>query len=171
MTAPAASTPSKPSALRAILAAGFVAGALDIGYVMVMIYSNTGDPARIMRMLRSIAAGLLGANAVKDGSVGLSLLGLGLHFLIACGAAAVFYAASRMLPMLTRHVVGAIGSGLAYGMVVWLVMNYVVLPLDANPPKAVNVSTPIILAHLFCVGLPIALIVRKLAPVPPPAAA
>jgi hypothetical protein len=141
---------------------------LDIAYVM--IYFNRGDPAAILKMLRGIAAGLLGAAAVKDGGVALSLLGLGLHFVIALGAAAVFYAASRRLPVLTRH---ALVCGVLYGLAVWLFMKLVVLPLDANPPRAFFSPgwVPVLVAHLVCVGPPIALIVRQCAPVAPPAKA
>lgn len=151
--------------MRTILLAGGVAGALDIAYVM--IYFNRGDPAAIARMLRGIAAGLLGAARVKDGGWGLSLLGLGLHFVIALGAATVFYAASRRLAGLTRH---ALSAGVLYGVAVWLFMKLVVLPLDANPPKLFFGPgwVPVLIAHLVCVGPPIALIVRKCAPVAPP---
>jgi hypothetical protein len=157
----------KPTALRTILLAGVIAGALDIAYVM--IYFNRGDPTRIMKMLRGITAGLLGAAAVKDGGAGQSLLGLALHFTIALGAAAVFYAASRRIPVLTRH---PLVAGVAYGAAVWLFMKLVVLPLDANPPKAFLSPgwVPVLVAHLICVGPPIAFIVRRATPVPPPAA-
>ena len=170
MTASPTPTPaSRPArALRTVLAAGLLAGALDITYVFV--YFHTADPFSI---LRNIAAGLLGAAAVKGGGLGLAALGLALHFVIALGAAAVFYAASRKLPVLTRH---AIVSGLLFGVVVWLVMNGVVLPLDANPPKNFPLQLPVarwmpvFVAHLLCIGLPIALVVRRSAPPSPPAA-
>lgn len=150
---PKAPPPTSSHAGLTILWAGLVAGALDITYVFV--YFHQADPIRV---LKGIAAGLLGKEA-QQGGLGTAALGLGLHFFIALGAAAVFYAASRKLPILTRQ---AIVAGLLYGLAVWLVMNLVVLPLSANPPKTFLAPTwrPVLIAHLLCVGLPIALIVR-----------
>jgi hypothetical protein len=156
-TTSAVSLPRPGSASRTILLAGLIAGALDIGYVFV--YFHNADPQLI---LRGIAAGLLGPSA-RQGGIGTAALGLGLHFVIALGAAAVFYAASRKLTVLTRH---AWIAGPFYGVVVWLVMNLVVLPLDANPPKTFPAPNwiPVFVAHLVCVGLPIALVTRFTAP-------
>ncbi len=161
MTFSSSASPTRASAGRTILVAGLVAGALDIAYVFVCF--NKADPFAI---LRGIAAGLLGRDGVKDGGAGLALLGLGLHFVIALGAAAVFYAASRKLAFLTRY---AVVTGPLYGVAVWLVMNLVVLPLSANPPKAFPPPNwvPVFVAHLVCVGLPIALVTRFLAPARP----
>jgi hypothetical protein len=53
-------------------------------------------------------------------------------------------------------------TGPLYGVAVWLFMNLVVLPLSANPPKTFPAGNwlPVFVAHLVCVGLPIALVVR-----------
>jgi hypothetical protein len=154
------STPSTPIARRSgsagwtILIAGLIAGALDIGFVYVYFH-----PADRFAVLRGIAAGLLGRDRVKGSGLGIALLGLLLHFVIALGAAAVFYAASRKLTALARH---PFVSGPLYGVVVWLVMNLIVLPLSANPPKTFPAANwvPVFVAHLICVGLPIALVVH-----------
>ena len=153
MTPPSAPTEFS-RALRLILLAGLVAGALDITYVFV--YFNQADPFAV---LRGIAAGLLGPTA-RQGGTGIAALGLALHFVIAIGAAAVFYAASRKLKALVRWPWIA---GPLYGVAVWLFMNLVVLPLSANPPKTFPAATwkPVLIAHLICVGLPIALIVGR----------
>ncbi len=153
MTPPVASPPPAPSALRTILFAGLLAGALDLGCVLV--YFHAADPLAI---LRGIAAGLLGPEARKGGVV-LAMLGLALHFIIALGAAAVFYAASQRVRALVAH---PWVSGLLYGAVVWLVMNLVVLPLSATPPKNFPGPNwlPILIAHLVCVGPPIAWVAR-----------
>ncbi|MBI5770915.1 MAG: hypothetical protein HZA93_24265 [Verrucomicrobia bacterium] len=145
-------------AVRAIVCAGLLAGALDIGYVFV--YFHRADPLAI---LRGIAAGLLGPGA-RQGGLGTAALGLACHFTIALGAAAVFYAASRKFAVLVRRPWVA---GPLYGAVVWLVMNLVVLPLSANPPKSFPAPNwiPILVAHLTCVGLPIALVVARCAKV------
>ena len=55
-------------------------------------------------------------------------LGILLHFLIACTAAAVYYGASRRLQFLTQH---ALVCGLFFGTAVDLTMSLIVLPLSA----------------------------------------
>jgi hypothetical protein len=57
-------------------------------------------------------------------------------------------------------------SGVGYGALVWLVMNAVVLPLTATPPKSFPPAGwgIILAAHLICVGPPIALVVRHETP-------
>jgi len=56
------------------------------------------------------------------------LLGLGLHYCVALGAAAVYYVGSRWLPTLNRH---AVISGVLYGALTHVFMNFVVIPLSA----------------------------------------
>jgi hypothetical protein len=96
------------------------------------------------------------------GGLATAALGAFFHFLIATTAAAVFYLASRKLKLLVKH---AILSGLLYGVAVYVFMSYVVLPLSAYhtkielPPMS-NLVTGIAV-HMFMVGLPISLMVRK----------
>lgn len=75
----------------AILVGGSIAGALDITYAIVFS-GIRGVPA--IRLLQSVASGLLGS-AAFEGGVPAAALGLFLHFIIAFSAAAVFYVASR----------------------------------------------------------------------------
>jgi uncharacterized membrane protein YagU involved in acid resistance len=113
-----------------------------------------------MRMLQSIASGLLGLDSYSGG-LRTAALGVLLHFVIATGAAAVFYLASRKLTLLVRQ---AIVSGLLYGIALYFFMNLVVLPLSAFPHK---ISFPLsslligLAVHMLCVGLPISLTVRR----------
>src|SRR5579859_4138350 len=113
-------------AVYAILVGGGLAGLLDITYAVV--YSGLhGVPAQ--RILQSVASGLLG-KASFDGGVGTAALGLVLHFLMMMLIAAVYYAASTRIRLLTRR---AVPMGLLYGACVFLVMRLVVLPLSAYP--------------------------------------
>jgi len=113
-----------------------------------------------MRILQSVASGLLGKPAF-EGGVPIAILGLALHFFIAFSWAAIFYLASRAIPALTRH---AVIAGVFYGFLIYAVMNLVVLPLSAYPRK---VTFPLLvlvtglLVHMFCIGLPISLAVRR----------
>jgi len=146
------------SAVRAIFWAGLLCGVLDIGFVI--IYYHEAGPQRI---LQSVASGLLGRTASTSGGWPTALLGLFLHFVISYGAAGVYYTASRYLVFLTRQ---ALLSGVLYGAAVWLFMQLVVLPLSAVPPKSFPPPAwlPVFLAHLTCVGPPIALTVARFAP-------
>jgi uncharacterized membrane protein YagU involved in acid resistance len=58
------------------------------------------------------------------------------------------------LPALLTHY---IVSGAIYGIVVYLVMNLVVIPMSNMPPRPTTLSGSIrqILIHMVCVGLPI----------------
>jgi uncharacterized membrane protein YagU involved in acid resistance len=89
-------------------------------------------------------------------------LGLIFHFTIAFTAAAVYYAASRMLRVLVDH---AVVCGLLYGELVFLFLYFVVLPLSAVGPAHFNVATYITgpIGHTLLVGLPIGLSVRRFA--------
>ena len=145
-------------ALPAILWGGLIAGTLDISYSCIYSYTLRGTSP--VRILQSVASGALGANAFTGG-IKTALLGGVFHFLIATTAAAVYYVASRGLRFLVNQ---AIICGVLYGVSVYLVMNFVVLPLSAIPFK---MSYPLpslvggLLIHMFGIGLPIALVVRR----------
>jgi uncharacterized membrane protein YagU involved in acid resistance len=138
---------------------GLLAGALDLLAAFV-VYGLRGVPP--VRVLQSIASGLLGTAAFAGGGRTAALGGC-LHFLIATVACAVFYVASRIAPVLVRR---PVLSGVLYGLVVYLFMNVVVLPLSAVPrrPLVWSLAAVIVAVHMVCVGLPIALVVRRYAP-------
>jgi uncharacterized membrane protein YagU involved in acid resistance len=147
----------KPKAYRAIFWGGLIAGTLDILAAFVNSGLRGVSPTRV---LQSIASGLLGADSFKGGFA-TAALGLVLHFFIATTATAVYYVASRKLKVLVDQ---AVVCGLAYGIPVYLMMNLIVLPLSAIPFKIshapANVATGVLIL-MFCVGLPIALVVRR----------
>jgi len=146
---------------RAVVWGGAMAGILDIAAALT-VYGLRG--ARPIRILQAIASGLLGPEAFKGGTA-TAALGLALHFLIAFTAAAVYVAASRRLRILVARPVLA---GLLYGIVVYAVMNAVVLPLSHVAPARFHapLALAILVVHMLCVGLPIALAARRYAPAP-----
>ncbi len=135
-----------------------VAGTLDILYAIGFSYFRSGvTPARV---LRYVASGALGAEASKGGA-GTALLGLGFHFLIAFLATAVFFGAAALVPKLLDK---ALLTGALYGIVVYVVMNYVVVPLSrigSRPGPLPIVWVTGVLVHMFLIGVPIALAARK----------
>jgi uncharacterized membrane protein YagU involved in acid resistance len=142
----------RPRPVLAILVGGLIVGVLDLAYAIV-VYS----PRNPMVIPQGIASGVLGVKSYSGGAR-TAALGVLLHFVIALGAAAVYYLASRKLTLLVRR---AVFCGLIYGALVYVFMNWVVLPLSAFPYG----HTPTIFKvefvwHWFGVGLPISLSVR-----------
>lgn len=145
--------------LKAILGAGLVAGTIDI---IVAAAINSASPALI---LRAIASGLLGAAAYRNGQWVVAL-GLGLQWIMSFIIAAVFVLAGQRLPVLLRRWTLA---GLAYGIVIFVVMSFIVVPLSAAVPKPhvtlLSFGENVLAMLLF--GLIVAFFARRFAAVGP----
>ena len=107
------------------------------------------------RLWQGVASGALGPKSFELGSTS-ALLGLFFHVLIAMTSSFIFNMAARFTPALLAHY---IASGVVYGVVVYLVMNLVVIPLSSMPPRPFRLAAAIrqFLIHIFCVGLPISI--------------
>jgi hypothetical protein len=152
----AAFSSERPRALRAILPAGLTCGALDITAAL-LVYGSFGLGP--LRLLQGIASGLLGSVAY-EGGMATALLGLLCHFFIALSAATIFFATSRRFSFLVEH---AVFSGALYGVAVYFFMARIVVPLSAarRGPFSFKFMFIGIVIRIFCVGLPIATLVRK----------
>jgi len=143
----------KRNALLAIAVGGGIAGTLDLLQACILFGWN---------IPLVIAGGLLGRGAFHGGA-GTYVLGVFLHFFIACSAAATYYAASRKLRFMTEH---PLVCGLFFGAAVEEVMNLIVLPLSALHAKGPYKLHDLILGllvHMVVVGLPISFSVRQFA--------
>jgi hypothetical protein len=143
----------KRSALLAIGVGGGIVGTLDLLQACILF----GWDIPLV-----IAAGLLGREAFHGG-VGTYILGVLLHFFIACSAAAVYYAASRRLGFMKEH---PLVCGLFFGAAVEDVMRFIVLPLSAlhsRGPYKLHDLILGLLVHMVVVGLPISFSVRRFA--------
>ena len=144
---------------KAILLGGLIAGTLDILAAFALAASHGRGPDVVLHF---IASGLLGVHAFRGG-VPTGALGLLCHYLIALGCAAAYCIASRGLPLLRRH---AVLCGLLYGIPVYAVTNFILVPLSRigwhgmAPPSALLINLVIL---MVCVGLPIALADRRFA--------
>ena len=147
----------KTDGLKAILFGGLLAGVLDITAASLNNWLRNGRSPVLT--FQSVAGGLYGAETY-NGGYRTAVLGLALHFFIALTAAAVFYMASRKLKLIVNQ---PVLSGVLYGIAVWLFMYLIVLPLSAWKTSTYTFSSVLtgVLIHIFCVGLPIALIVRR----------
>jgi hypothetical protein len=140
----------------AILYGTIVVGVLDLLDAFVFFGLRSGVPP--FRILLSIASGLLGRGAFQGGPK-TAALGLALHFFIAFAIVLTYFLAGRRIRALTRH---PIVCGLAYGIAVYGVMNFIVVPLSraGSPPPAGAILVNGLLIHMFGVGLPSALFAR-----------
>lgn len=142
-------------ALRIIAITGSIVGAMDITSAFIIAISR-GSTAT--RLLQFVASGLIGQKAFEGGAA-TAALGLGLHFVIAFSLVAVFYAASRRIVFLRRQ---AVVSGIVYGLIIYGFMNLVVLPLSAAKPRHTLSGDLIQIGiHMFVIGLPTALLIRR----------
>lgn len=117
--------PTARLALAAHWALGGIAiGTLDLAYAWTFWHPHG---VRLVRILQSISAGLLGG-ASFDGGLATAALGAGLHYFIATMFVVAYFLASVRLPALRRH---PVACGLAYGVLLYVAMNFVVLPLSA----------------------------------------
>lgn len=141
----------------ATLVGGAIGGSLDLTYAIVFSALRGTPP---MRLLQSVATGLLGP-AAYDGGTSTAVLGFLLHFFMAMLMAAAFYLASRHWTWLIRRPVIA---AVLYGAFLYPFMQFVVLPLSAYPHAFVfrpGFFALNLLVHMFLMGLPIALATRR----------
>jgi hypothetical protein len=142
---------------RAILLATLVAATIDLSYATVWTLVHGGAA---LKLLQAIASGWLGRPSF-EGGVASAALGLASHYAIIFVAATLFYAASLRFAWLRRH---AVVAGLLYGVAIYAMMNFVVVPLSAVPFKLhyrLWATAGDLASHLFGVGLPISLITRR----------
>lgn len=145
------------SILRPILLATAIAGTLDILSAFVFAGMAGTAPGGVLRF---VASGPFG-DAVREGGAGWAAAGLAVHFAImACMAAAYMLVAPRV-PMLMRH---PIPAGLAYGLLLWLIMYWLVRPLrwpEMPLPHTLWGIANALFSHCILVGLPIAWIAAR----------
>ncbi len=146
------------SSLRPILVGGLVAGTLDIGAASLI---NALSPVVILQF---IATGVLG-KAALSGGVGAAWLGLMLQWAMSVLIAAIYFMVTARLPSLRSKWVQ---GGLWSGVVIFLVMNFVVVPFSAAPVTFKYVVTHIHLlkaaenlSAMFVFGLIIAFVASR----------
>ena len=147
----------QPRATDVVLCGGLAAGILDILNAIVFwrLYAGTSPTV----ILQSIAAGIQGKAAFAGGG-GSAALGLFFHLAIMCAMAAVYWLACRRWNWMIEK---PLQAGVAYGLVTWAVMNYVVVPLSraSAPPFIASWFLDGLLAHVLLVGLLFAFVARR----------
>jgi uncharacterized membrane protein YagU involved in acid resistance len=174
-------------AVTAIVVGGLIAGALDILYAFAVYgplapalgLSSSSSPFEI---LQSVYGGWVGHEAAAAGGVNTAVLGACTHFGIAI-VMAVVYAVLLARPGASNPILW----GVIYGLILFVVMNYIVVPLSAaadghfasgadamtriqaSVGRALQFKHPLLLAgtiftHTVFVGVPIALASARLNP-------
>jgi hypothetical protein len=141
--------------LKPIALATLISGTLDILFAMIL---TLAFGRQIPNMLRYVASGPF-PSATDMGTSG-AYLGLLVHFSLMAIMAAVFMAAVAQRP---DWVANPWLAALVYGLITYVVMNWLVVPLRFGtplPPKTLSIATQIF-AHIVLVGIPMALIARR----------
>ena len=142
---------------RAILNATLVCGTLDIASAFFFAGLRGTGPVAV---LHSVASGPFGAG-IAAGGIATALLGLAVHFAIMAVMVAVFVTGSRRLPVVKAN---PLVAGIAYGLLLYLVMYWIVLPLRWTTSfpsvKPVAVASALF-SHIVCVGIPMAYVTLR----------
>lgn len=131
-------------------------GTLDAMAALIISYKI--PPATIFKF---IASGWFGVSAFKGGT-DMVVWGILFHYLIA----AIFTVACfQIYPVMIRIFKNKYLTGIIYGLVIWLIMNYLVLPYTnihrSNAHIDIAGLIKGIAALIICIGLPVALIADK----------
>jgi hypothetical protein len=154
MTAASSAPAVRTGVVPAIVAGGLTAATCDFIAAM-LIYHLPG-----LTVGKAVARGWFGREKAMAGGLDVSIIGIVSHYSILLVAAAIFVFASLRFPILRRQ---AVVVGILFGLCIYVVMHFVVLPLSAagpGNPKGVQLVEEL-LGHMFVIGLPIALWARK----------
>ena len=139
-------------ALQAIVVATAACGILDAAAATTQA-ATLGVPAQ--RVWQSVASGLMGPRAFDRGWHS-GVIGIALHFAISFILATVYILESLRYPFLLTH---PLISGALFGIAVYAVMNYIVIPLSRRPKRNFHLKFALtqLLIHICIVGWSIAL--------------
>lgn len=135
-----------------ILKSGIIVGVLDaLAAIIHAHFFNGSTPDAVFRY---VATGLFGRPALSGG-LPTAFAGLALHFTVATSWTALFYLLYPRIKFLSSSI---LLSGMMYGLCIWLMMNFVVIPLSLVPsgPLRIRAATFVMIGiHLFVIGVPI----------------
>lgn len=139
----------KSGLIKQILLAGLVAGLLDITAAIVILAK--GNAAGTFKFIASGAFG----NAAFEGGAGMVAWGVFFHFFIAMSWASLYFLIYPKLSYLSKN---KWLNGVLYGLLVWVVMNRLVLPLTQAPQAEFVWASALrgMAILMVCIGLPIA---------------
>jgi len=149
-----ASGPARSGIIPAIVAGGLTAATCDFIAAMLIYHL----PA--LTVGKAVARGWFGREKAMAGGFDVAIIGIVSHYAILMVAAAIFVFASLRFAILRRR---AVIVGILFGLCIYAVMHFVVLPFSAagpGNPQGIQLVEEL-LGHMFVIGLPIALWARK----------
>lgn len=141
--------------LPSVLRSAFIVGCLDA--IAASVYSYALSGATPDRVFRYVASGIYGQSAFTGG-LAIAAMGLLFHFIVATGWTALFY---FCFPRFGFASFNKLTIGVAYGIFIWLMMNFIVVPLSNVPGPAFHFtwrSLIMIGIHMFVIGVPISIL-------------
>ncbi len=135
-----------------VLKTGLFAGVLDIFFAFANAWWSSGvTPDRVLRF---IASGLIGTRAFAGG-LATALLGLALHFAISFFWTAAFF---LLYPKLSGIIRRKSLQAILYGMMIWGIMNWIVLPVSRVPDSDFSWSAALkgMAILIIALGFPLA---------------
>jgi len=134
----------------------FLTGTLDA--IAALLISYKISPVIIFQY---IASGWFGQAAFKGGTT-MVIWGILFHYLIASVYSIIFF---NLYPAFIKVLKNKYLAGLLFGLLIWLVMNFAVLPLTNIPKRPAHPNllsmTEGIAALIICLGIPIAVTAEK----------
>ena len=149
---------NRNSLVRLSVIGGIITGLLHLLIQVGLVYGLILK-SPFISSLQYLASGAMG-NAAFTGGLATALLAVILEFIITIIIAGIFILSADRTPLLRRYL---IPGSLLYGFGVFIVMNFIVVPLSAAPPLPAPpmwLFTEIILEHILLIGLPLGLLVR-----------
>ena len=162
MTTIASTSPSsRNSLLRLSVVSGLIIGAIHLviqAWIVFILILKLAPS--FMVGAQFIASGLMG-DAAYAGGFATALLGVILELLMTIIIAGIFIFSADRIPLLRKNI---IAGSLLYGIGVFIVMNFIVLPLSAatvSAPPPMGLLIEIIVEHMLLIGLPLGIIVQR----------
>ena len=139
-----------------ILVTGLIAGALDLlAATLYFLARGNNQPSALFRYIASAVYG----KTAFTGGVGMIAIGILFHFGIALFWVGCYFV---IYPLIRNLNTGIVTDAVAYGLLVWIVMNLVVVPLSraARRPAPLSFILINMVILMIAIGMPCAYAAR-----------
>ncbi|HTM99950.1 MAG TPA: hypothetical protein VL088_14440 [Pedobacter sp.] len=145
-----------------VIKAGLMVGTLDILAALIQFYLKTQKNP--ITVLNFIASGFFGKEAFSGGNT-MAAFGLFFHYIIALGFTLLFFI---LYPKLKGFIQNKFFLGSAYGVFIWLTMQFIIVPMSRVPSMKLSVQGAItaILILIACIGIPLSIYANQSTPNP-----
>ncbi|RSC93491.1 hypothetical protein [Tenacibaculum singaporense] len=145
---------------KTILIATLLVGTLDGLAAIIQFLINGGSD--ISKVFQFIASGVFGKTAFSGGTT-MALYGVVFHYLIALVWVVLFF---LLYPKIIKKSLNKYLVGTVYGILIWLAMNKVVLPLSYTPNLEKTIMQDVVAALILIVfvGIPTAVMYTVVKP-------